>query len=95
MKIQPNKKLNKLSKFDLEYVFNSAFPKIPKEVDEIIIAHEEDYVLITKLGCTLVLFSDYSIEVFSNIMPIREINLVNITNSLIDVRALKIEKNEK
>ena len=49
MKIQPNKKLNQLSKFDLEYVFNSAFPKIPKEVDEITITHEEDYVLITKL----------------------------------------------
>lgn len=95
MKIQSNKKLNQLSKFDLEYVFNSAFPKIPKEFDEIIITHDEDYVMITKLGCTLVLFIDYSIEVFSNIMPIREINLLGITNSLIDVGALKIEKNEK
>jgi hypothetical protein len=91
MKIKPNKKINQLSKFDLEYVFNSSFPKIPKEVEEISITNEEDYVLITKLGCTLVLFSDYSIEVFSNIMPIREINLPNIANSLIEVGALKIE----
>lgn len=81
-----NKKITDLTTEDFDYVFNKAYPQIPEGArNSRFISYEDKYVLISNLGCIMVIWDDYRIELYSDVIPKFKINLIEITNALLQV----------
>jgi hypothetical protein len=84
-----NRTISDLSDDDLEYIFHQAFPQIPDSLkSERLINIYKEKVLISNLGCTLLIWSDYRVEMFSDVMPYLKIDLIKITNALLEKGAI-------
>ena len=91
--IKENKKISDLTDDNLEYIFNIVFPQIPQEVRSFrIINIYKKYVVVSNLGCTMVLWDDYRIKIFSDVINDIKFNYLEITNALLEVGAIIYKK---
>jgi hypothetical protein len=87
------KKITELNMSELDLLYCSAYPNVPQFIEDRIISYEDEYVLITNFGCSFVIWEDYQIELFSDVMPVHKINLPQIMGALISVGAIKLINN--
>lgn len=90
------KKVSDLTKEDLVKIFKSALPDVPEwALDSIEVERWEDMNL-TEINCfntgyMLSIREDYSIEIESTVYSKNKFNLIPITNTLIEIGAIKIK----
>jgi hypothetical protein len=90
MNFQIVKKITELNMSELDLLYCSAYPNIPQVIEDRIISYEDEYVIITNFGCSLVIWEDYQVELFSDVMPVHRINIINIMSALLSVGAIKL-----
>jgi hypothetical protein len=92
-KLQVIKKINELKTKELHLLLKTTFPDLPDFFQEDIIINyerngDDGYVIIESLGYTLIIWNDYSIELFSEFGKRKSINLINTINCLTEIGAL-------
>lgn len=80
---------------DIIKLFLSAFPDI-KDVlleDDIKCNCDDDCIVISNsvIGFSLTIWNDYRVSVNSDVYPMKTVRLLNITNTLFEIGALKIK----
>jgi hypothetical protein len=94
MDIEIIKKLNELNEEDVQKLFFSAFPDIKNIAYNKNISHSfvNDCLVIANkdLGYSLTVWDDYRVSVNSDIFTIKTVRLLNITNTLLEIGAIKL-----
>lgn len=105
--IELKRELKDLKSAELDFIFDISFPEIPESykqnriVNYVNANYDNDndypnleYISIYNLGCHLTIWNDYSIKIESEVNSAKTINILEITNALIKIEAIKIKQNE-
>ena len=89
------KSIKQLNYDDIVKLFLSAFPDI-KDVfleDDIKSNCDDDCIVISNsvIGFSLTIWNDYRVSVNSDVYPMKTVRLLNITNTLFEIGAIKLK----